>query len=236
MEGSRAVIELTGVTKTYTTGEIEVEVLKGIDLRIDRGEYVAIMGRSGAGKSTLMNILGCLDRPTSGAFELDGQDISGLDDDALSRVRGRTIGFVFQSFHLLKNLTALENVELPMEYQDVGAKERKERARGLLELVGLGHRINNRPTQLSGGERQRVAIARALANQPRVLLADEPTGNLDAAARDAVLALFEELVDERDLTLVMVTHDELIGELARRLIVVEDGRVVDHGGGGRRGA
>jgi putative ABC transport system ATP-binding protein len=235
MEGSRAVIELTGVTKTYTTGEIEVEVLKGIDLRIDRGEYVAIMGRSGAGKSTLMNILGCLDRPTSGTFELDGQDISGLDDDALSRVRGRTIGFVFQSFHLLKNLTALENVELPMEYQDVGAKERKERARGLLELVGLGHRINNRPTQLSGGERQRVAIARALANQPRVLLADEPTGNLDAAARDAVLALFEELVDERDLTLVMVTHDELIGELARRLIVVEDGRVVDHGGGGRRG-
>ena len=236
MSESRAVIELEGVTKTYTSGEIEVEVLKGIDLRIDRGEYVAIMGRSGAGKSTLMNILGCLDRPTGGAFKLDGQDIAGLDDDSLSRVRGRTIGFVFQSFHLLKNLTALENVELPMEYQDVGAKERRDRARGLLELVGLGHRTGNRPTQLSGGERQRVAIARALANQPRVLLADEPTGNLDPAARDAVLALFEELVDERDLTLVMVTHDELIGELARRLIVVEDGRVVDHGKGGRRGA
>ena len=231
-----AVIELEGVTKTYRTGELEVEVLKGIDLRIERGEYVALMGRSGAGKSTLMNILGCLDRPTSGRFRLDGADIAGLDDDELSRVRGRTIGFVFQSFHLLKNLTATENVELPMEYQDVSPKERRERARGLLELVGLGHRMENRPGQLSGGERQRVAIARALANQPRVLLADEPTGNLDAAARDAVLTLFEELVDERDLTLVMVTHDELIGELARRLIVVEDGRVVDHGEGGRGGS
>lgn len=230
-----SVIELHKITRTYMNGDVEVPVLRGIDLRIDRGEYVALMGRSGAGKSTLMNILGCLDRPSSGQYLLAGQDVSVLDDDALSRVRGRTIGFVFQSFHLLKDRDVCENVELPMEYQGVEAPERRARAISLLERVGLGHRLDHKPQQLSGGERQRVAIARALANNPSVLLADEPTGNLDSAARQRVLDLFEELRLESSITLVMVTHDDLIGELAGRRVVVADGLILDDGlGGGTR--
>lgn len=232
---TESVIELHKITRTYMNGDVEVPVLRGIDLRIDRGEYVALMGRSGAGKSTLMNILGCLDRPSSGQYLLAGQDVSALDDDALSRVRGRTIGFVFQSFHLLKDRDVCENVELPMEYQGVEATARRARAISLLERVGLGHRLDHKPQQLSGGERQRVAIARALANNPSVLLADEPTGNLDSAARQRVLDLFEELRLESSITLVMVTHDDLIGELAGRRVVVADGLILDDGlGGGTR--
>ncbi|MEC9400837.1 MAG: ABC transporter ATP-binding protein [Myxococcota bacterium] len=227
------IIKLDGITKTYATGEVAVQVLKGVDLEIYPREYVALMGRSGAGKSTLMNILGCLDRPTDGAYYLAGQDVSSLEDDRLSIVRGKTIGFIFQSFHLLKDLNVRENVELPMEYQGVDVRERKERAESLLVRVGLGHRLDHYPRQLSGGERQRVAIARALSNKPRVLLADEPTGNLDSAARDSVLELFEELIDQENITLVMVTHDDLIGELAERRIIVADGKILDDGLGGK---
>lgn len=227
------IIKLDGITKTYATGEVAVQVLKGVDLEIYPREYVALMGRSGAGKSTLMNILGCLDRPTGGAYYLAGQDVSSLEDDRLSIVRGKTIGFIFQSFHLLKDLNVRENVELPMEYQGVDVRERKERAESLLVRVGLGHRLDHYPRQLSGGERQRVAIARALSNKPRVLLADEPTGNLDSAARDSVLELFEELIDQENITLVMVTHDDLIGELAERRIIVADGKILDDGLGGK---
>ncbi len=228
-----AVVDLSAITRTYLNGDVQVPVLRGIDLRVDHGEYVAIMGRSGSGKSTLMNILGCLDRPTSGRYLLDGQDVSALDDDTLSRVRGRTIGFVFQSFHLLKDRDVCENVELPMTYQGVEPKARRARAVELLERVGLGHRLDHRPGQLSGGERQRVAIARSLANRPRVLLADEPTGNLDSGARGRILELFEALREEEALTLIMVTHDELIGELAGRRIIIADGRVLDDGRGTR---
>lgn len=219
-------IELRGVDKTYVSGTVETPVLRGVDLTIEAGEYAAIMGRSGSGKSTLMNILGCLDRPSTGEYLLLGQQTSKLDDDELSEIRGRTIGFVFQSFHLLKNLDIRDNVAVPMEYQNIPANERHERAEELLRKVGLGHRIRYRPNQLSGGERQRVAIARALANRPRVILADEPTGNLDGKARDKVLEFFDQLVDETGVTLVLVTHDELIGKLARRVITIDEGRIV----------
>ena len=221
-----ALIELTAITKTYLAGEVDVPVLRGIDLRIERGEQVAIMGRSGSGKSTLMNILGCLDRPTTGEYILDGEPVSRLNDDAVSAMRGRLIGFVFQAFHLLRGRTVLKNVELPMEYQGVTPNERRERAAELLERVGLGHRLTHRPNQLSGGERQRVAIARALANRPRLLLADEPTGNLDSLARGQILDLFAELQEDYDLTTVMVTHDPEIGRAAQRLVQLSDGGVV----------
>lgn len=223
------VIRLEGVTRVYTTGDLAVPVLHGIDLAIRRGEYVVIMGRSGSGKSTLMNILGLMDRPTAGRYLLDGRDVSRIDDDALSAVRGRKIGFVFQSFHLLSHMTIEQNVELPMEYQHIPPRQRRERSTHLLERVGLGHRLGHRPNQLSGGERQRVAIARSLANQPAVLLADEPTGNLDSAAQRRVLDLFAELHAETGITLVLVTHDPAIGEAAGRLIHVADGRVVEEG-------
>jgi putative ABC transport system ATP-binding protein len=223
----KALIRLEGVTRVYRNGDVEVPVLRGIDLSIEAGEYVAIMGRSGAGKSTLMNVLGCMDRPTGGKYWLDGHDVGALDDDALSRVRGKTIGFVFQAFHLLKGLTIVENVELPMEYQGVPASQRRARAEELLRRVGLGHRLEHHPQKLSGGERQRVAIARALSNQPRLLLADEPTGNLDSAAQKNILALFEELRRETGVTLVIVTHDPALGEAAERCVVVSDGKVLE---------
>ena len=226
MTSSDSLISLQEIRKEYRTGDHKVEVLKGIDLEIRKGEYAAIMGRSGAGKSTLMNILGCLDKPTSGKYFLDQQDVSELDDDTLSAVRGKLIGFVFQSFHLLKNLDVCDNVSLPMEYQNTSPKERRERAEYLLHLVGLEHRFDHLPNQLSGGERQRVAVARALSNEPKILLADEPTGNLDSAARDKLLSLFEDLLDENDVTLLIITHDDLIGDLARRKIVLEEGRVL----------
>ena len=227
MSEPRPIISLRGITKTYHSGELDVSVLRGIDLDVAPGEYIALVGRSGAGKSTLMNIIGCLDLPTTGTYELDGRDVSSLDDDVLSQVRGKAIGFVFQSFHLLPSRTVEGNVELPMEYQQMPAERRRLRALELVERVGLGHRLGHYPRQLSGGERQRVAIARALANAPKVLLADEPTGNLDTAARDRVLALFEELLDTTDVTLVIVTHDGAISRLARRCVTLSDGRIVD---------
>lgn len=218
-------IELSGITKTYRTGEVDVPVLRGIDLQIHRGEQVVIMGRSGSGKSTLMNILGCLDQPTGGQYTLDGHAVAGLDDDAVSRIRGQLIGFVFQAFHLLKGRSVVENVELPLEYQAIDPAIGRERAIALLERVGLGHRLFHRPNQLSGGERQRVAIARALINEPRLLLADEPTGNLDTRARQQILDLFAALQAEGKLTTVMVTHDPEIGSMAGRLVRIADGRV-----------
>ena len=209
-------VDLVDVGKTYRAGETEVPVLSGVDLRIDAGEYVAIMGRSGSGKSTLMNILGLLDQPTTGHYRFEGQEVGGLDDAARSHLRGRVIGFVFQRFHLLPGLDVARNVELPMRYGHVPLAQRRARATELLERVGLGHRLGHRPTQLSGGEQQRVAIARSLANHPRVVLAAEPTGNLDPAAHAKVMGLFAELRRDLGLTLVLVTHDPSVGRAAAR--------------------
>jgi putative ABC transport system ATP-binding protein len=220
-------ITLSRVTKTYHTDEVPVPVLYGIDLEVRVGEYVAVMGRSGSGKSTLMNIIGCMDRPSSGSYLLSGAHVEHLSDDQLSALRGKTIGFVFQSFHLLKGLSVIENVELPMEYQRVPARRRHRRAIELLEQVGLAHRLTHHPGQLSGGERQRVAIARALVNQPSLLLADEPTGNLDSQAQKQILALFSGLQRETKLTTILVTHDPLVGQQADRIVQVSDGRVVE---------
>ena len=218
-------IELRGVTKVYRTGDVEVRALRGVDFAVMPGEFVAIMGSSGSGKSTLMNILGCLDRPTAGQYFLDGQDVSRLDRNGLAIVRNRTLGFVFQSFNLLARTSALENVELPMLYAGVSARERRVRAREALERVGLGERLDHHPRQLSGGQQQRVAIARALVSRPRVILADEPTGNLDSRTSVEVMALFQELRHE-GITLVLVTHEQDIASYAGRVVVVKDGRIV----------
>jgi putative ABC transport system ATP-binding protein len=222
-------IRLAGIEKTYRTGVVDVPVLQGIDLAIDEGEFVAIMGRSGSGKSTLMNILGLLDRPTAGTYALYGREVGRCDDDELSHLRGRTIGFVFQAFHLLANLDIVDNVALPLEYQGVAEHEKRARATALLERVGLGHRLAHVPAQLSGGECQRVAIARALVTRPRLLLADEPTGNLDTAAQATIIDLFRELQAETGVTLAVVTHDRSVGESAPRRIIVADGRVSSDG-------
>ena len=219
-------IALTGITKTYRRGADEVPVLNGVDLEIQRGERVAIMGRSGSGKSTLLNILGCLDEPSSGGYLLEGVDVAHLPDDDLSKVRNRTFGFVFQAFHLLKGMTIVENVELPMEYSNVSEKDQRHRALELLELVGLGHRVSHRPSELSGGERQRVAIARALANRPSILLADEPTGALDTRAQVAILELLTQIHASLGTTMIIVTHDPKVAEeLGDRTIRISDGRV-----------
>jgi putative ABC transport system ATP-binding protein len=218
-------IALRGVSKIYRTGDVEVAALRGADFSVESGEFVAIMGSSGSGKSTLMNILGCLDRPTAGEYFLDGQDVSRLDRNGLAIVRNRTLGFVFQSFNLLARTSALENVELPMLYAGVPARERKRRAREALERVGLGARLDHHPRQLSGGQQQRVAIARALVSQPRVILADEPTGNLDSRTSVEVMALFQELRHE-GITLVLVTHEPDIASHAGRVVVVRDGRII----------
>jgi putative ABC transport system ATP-binding protein len=205
-------------------GDVEVRALRGVSLTIADGEFVAIMGTSGSGKSTLMNILGCLDRPSSGSYRLAGRDVSGLDRDALAQIRNRTIGFVFQSFHLLPRTSALENVELPLTYAGVGAVERHERARVALTRVGLGERTEHHPNQMSGGQQQRVAIARAIVGKPRLLLADEPTGALDTRTSHEVMALLQELGRE-GLTVVLVTHEPEIAEFASRVIVMRDGTV-----------
>ncbi|MFE8602306.1 ABC transporter ATP-binding protein [Archangium gephyra] len=218
-------IALRGVSKIYQTGDVEVAALRSVDFHVEPGEFVAIMGSSGSGKSTLMNILGCLDRPTSGQYFLDGQDVSRLDRNGLAIVRNRTLGFVFQSFNLLARTSALENVELPMLYAGVPARERKRRAQEALERVGLGARLDHHPRQLSGGQQQRVAIARALVSQPRVILADEPTGNLDSRTSIEVMALFQELRHE-GITLVLVTHEPDIASHAGRVVVVRDGRII----------
>jgi putative ABC transport system ATP-binding protein len=218
-------IQLRKASKVYRSGEVEVHALRGVDFTVGTGDFVAIMGSSGSGKSTLMNILGCLDRPTAGEYLLEGRDVSRLDRDALARVRNRTLGFVFQSFNLLARTSALENVELPMLYAGVPARERRKRAQQALERVGLGARLDHHPRQLSGGQQQRVAIARALVGEPRVILADEPTGNLDSRTTVEVMALFQELRRE-GLTLVLVTHEPDVAEYTDRVVVVRDGRII----------
>ncbi len=223
---ARPVVELRGITKTYfkPDGSVMVEALRGIDLAIDRGEYVAIMGASGSGKSTLMNLLGCLDRPSRGQFLLAGEDVRSMDDEALSRFRGRTIGFVFQAFNLIPELTIEENVAVPLFYQDIAKKERLDRAREILGRVGLGDRLGHRPRELSGGQQQRTAIARSLVTRPVVLLADEPTGNLDSATGAAILDLFEDL-HAQGMTILMVTHDPGVSARCRRVVRLKDGLV-----------
>jgi putative ABC transport system ATP-binding protein len=218
-------IEIRDLRKVYIMGEEEVPALAGVSLRIERGEYVAVIGPSGSGKSTLMNILGGLDRPTSGLYHFEGDDVAHFTDDQLADFRRRRIGFVFQSFQLLPRLTALQNVELPMVYAGLPAAERHARAAELLERVGLGARKTHKPTQLSGGQQQRVAIARSLANRPDLLLADEPTGALDTKTSEDVLALFSEL-NREGLTLAIVTHDPEVAEVANRRITFRDGLVV----------
>jgi putative ABC transport system ATP-binding protein len=218
-------IELEDVVKVYSLGDVELRALDGVTFSVERGEFIAIMGSSGSGKSTLMNMLGCLDRPTSGKFTLAGRDVSKLDAGELAEVRNLVIGFVFQSFNLLTRTSALENVELPLVYAGKPRKERIARARAALERVGLGARLDHHPSQLSGGQQQRVAIARAIVNSPELILADEPTGNLDSRTSDEVMALFQELWSA-GLTVVIVTHEPNIAEYASRVIHVKDGRIL----------
>jgi len=220
-----ALIELSQVGKTYRMGDVEVPALNGVTLQVEAGDFVAIMGSSGSGKSTLMNILGCLDRPTAGQYRLDGVEVSGLARDQLARIRNRTLGFVFQSFNLLSRTSALENVELPLLYAGVPSRERTARARASLERVGLGERLDHTPNRLSGGQQQRVAIARALVNAPRLVLADEPTGNLDSATSEEVMQLLKEL-GRSGITVVIVTHEADIADHAARVIQMKDGRVL----------
>ncbi len=219
------VIELVKVNKVYDMGaEVQVNALKDISLSIARGEYVAIMGPSGSGKTTLMNILGCLDTPTSGLYQFDGVNVSDMDDNELAKIRNQGIGFVFQTFNLIPRSDALHNVELPLIYSGVPVSERKERAKKTLEMVGLGERIHHKPNELSGGQRQRVAIARALINNPSIILADEPTGNLDSKTGDEIMIFLEELHDKGN-TIILVTHEEYIAEHARRIIRIRDGEI-----------
>lgn len=219
-------IALENITKHYRLGDLDVPVLNGIDLDIETGEYVSIMGASGSGKSTLMNILGCLDRPTQGQYWLDNRDLTTLDKHELAYIRNQYIGFVFQQFNLLSRLTALENVMLPMVYAGVPKSERRAKAVASLENVGLGDRVNNRPSQLSGGQQQRVAIARALVNQPTLLLADEPTGALDTHTSEEVMNLFD-LLHERGITVVLITHEPDVAERTQRQIQIQDGVILD---------
>src|SRR5437667_10179306 len=224
------VVRLVDVHKTYRTGEMEVHAVRGVSLEIGRGEFVALMGASGSGKSTLMNLLGCLDRPTSGHYILDGSDVSGLDRDRLADIRNRKIGFIFQSFNLLPRTSARENVELPLLYsaQRLTNAQLREKADRVLASVGLGGREDHHPSQLSGGQQQRVAIARALVNDPEVLLADEPTGNLDSRTSVEIMAIFQQL-NERGITVVMVTHEQDIAAYARRNVIMRDGLIThDH--------
>ncbi len=226
------VIEAENLTKVYKMGEVEVHALRGLSLRISRGEVAAIMGPSGSGKSTLMNMIGCLDQPTSGEYILDGERVSNLKDDQLATIRNRKVGFVFQSFNLLPRATALANVELPLRYAGVG-RGRKERARAALELVGLADRIHHRPNELSGGQQQRVAIARALVNNPAIILADEPTGNLDSKSGEEIMQLLLGLNQEHGTTLVIVTHDPVVASRTPRIIQIMDGVVVEQDTGNR---
>jgi putative ABC transport system ATP-binding protein len=220
------VIELEAVHKTFDTGKLEVHALRGISLRVEPGEFVAIMGPSGSGKTTLMELIGCLSQPSRGRYRLNGADVQAIDSDGLARLRGEAIGFVFQSFNLLPRLNLVENVELPLAYRGVSRRERRERARAALERVGLGHRWRHGPNEVSGGERQRAAVARALVNRPSLVLADEPTGNLDTRTGDEILALLAAAHAEGN-TVVIVTHDPRIGQRARRRLTIRDGRIED---------
>ncbi len=219
------ILSLEHIYKTYQQGKLEVPVLKDVSLSVEEGEYVAIMGPSGSGKTTLMNVIGCLDRPTSGSYVLDGQDILSLKDRQMSDVRLHSIGFVFQSYYLLSRQSAIENVALPLLYAGVRKKERLERAQAALERVGLGDRLNFKPTQLSGGQNQRVAIARAIVNNPKLLLADEPTGALDSASGEQIMELFSRLNGE-GITIVMITHDADIASHAERILRIRDGKIL----------
>jgi putative ABC transport system ATP-binding protein len=219
-------IEMRAIRKVYDTGRVAVEALKGVDLDIERNEYVAIVGPSGSGKSTLMNILGCLDTPSSGSYRLSGELVGGLDRNRLAEIRNRHIGFVFQNFNLLPYASALENVELPLLFGGVAARERRARAIAMLETVGLGDRVDHKPTELSGGQMQRVAIARALVNRPTIVLADEPTGNLDTSSGQGIVGLFREL-HQGGQTIVMITHDMALARLASRIVQIRDGQLVE---------
>ncbi|WML36782.1 ABC transporter ATP-binding protein [Clostridium sp. OS1-26] len=222
------IIKLENLVKVYDTGAIQLKALKEVNLEIEEKEYVAIMGASGSGKSTLMNVLGCLDKLTDGKYYLDGVDISSLDDNSLAAIRNKKIGFVFQAFNLLPKLTALANVELPMMYAGVPKSERERRAKIALDRVGLGDRVHHKPNELSGGQKQRVAIARALVNDPAIILADEPTGNLDSQSSEEIMGIFQELNDE-GVTIVMVTHEPDIAQHTKRNIVFRDGNIISDG-------
>jgi ABC-type lipoprotein export system ATPase subunit len=220
-------IELSNVGKIYRLGEVEIAALRGASLKIEEGEYVALIGPSGSGKSTLMNVLGCLDRPTSGNYRLAGQEVATLSRDERARIRNQRIGFVFQNFNLLPRTSALENAELPLLYANgLSARQRRELAEEALARVGLADRMDHHPSQLSGGQQQRVAIARALVNRPSILMADEPTGNLDSKTSRDILQLLRQLNDEHGLTVVLVTHDQAVARVARRTIVLRDGQIV----------
>ncbi|WP_134685757.1 ABC transporter ATP-binding protein [Brevibacillus migulae] len=218
-------LQIEGMTKTFVSGGTELHILKGVTLRVEAGEFVAIMGPSGSGKSTFMNMLGCLDRPSSGSYQLDGIEVTQLPEKKLAEVRNRKIGFVFQAFNLLPRSSALQNVELPMLYAGLGRKERRTRALDALRRVGLAERINHKPPQLSGGQKQRVAIARALVNQPAILLADEPTGNLDSRSSVEIMAIFQEL-HAQGVTIILVTHETDIAQHAQRIITFKDGNIL----------
>ena len=223
---NHSVIDIQGITRTYVNGKLSVPVLHGIDLQVQKGDFVSIMGPSGSGKSTFMNILGCLDRPTTGSYRLNGNEVATLSDDELAYVRNKEIGFVFQSFNLLTKLTALENVALPMIYAGIDRKTRTDRAAALLSSVGLGDRMDHLPAELSGGQRQRVAIARALANDPAIIMADEPTGNLDSKSTIDVMNIFRGLYDA-GRTIILVTHEPEIATYASRNVVLRDGYIVE---------
>jgi len=222
-------IKLENVWKIYQLGKVELTVLKEMNLEINRGSFVSIIGPSGSGKSTLLNIIGCLDIPTKGKIFLDGQDIQKLSEDELAKIRGKKIGFVFQQFNLLPNLTAIENVVLPMVFQKIPEEKRFGRAKKLLEMVGLGERIFHKPAELSGGEQQRVAIARALANNPEMLIADEPTGNLDSKSEEMIMEILKELYQKGERTIIVVTHDPQIASFSKEIVHIKDGQIVsDH--------
>src|SRR6266849_4012759 len=235
--GTESIIRVTDVHKYYELGETRVHALRGVSVEVGRGEFVAIMGSSGSGKSTFMNILGCLDKPTSGQYHLEGIEVSSLDKKQLAAIRNRKIGFVFQGFNLLSRTTALENVELPTLYARISKTEGEKRSREALALVGLGDRTTHFPSQLSGGQQQRVAIARALVNRPSILLADEPTGNLDNRTSIEVMNIFQRLQEDRGITIVLITHEQQVAEYGSRIIRFKDGRVVsDHPNSSRRTA
>ena len=222
-----AIVEIKDLLKHYVMGEVTVEALRGVDLCFEQNEFITIMGPSGSGKSTLLNILGCLDRPTSGSYHLDGEDVSTMTDDELSDVRSRKIGFIFQAYNLITQLSVIENIEVPLFYQGWSEHDSREKAVELANLVGLGDRTGHRPFELSGGQQQRVAVARSLANDPVIILADEPTGNLDSTTGQEILNLLQEL-HKQGKTIIMVTHDQSVASITQRIVNMKDGRVDNH--------